>query len=109
MTQQINDEFIGKNVLVRANVAGVHVGEVVALDLANSSILLKNAYRLWRYYTRDKSGSVSDLVANGLIEGKDHQIGTRLDKVLIVNPPGLEIDIMHEGAHESVVSHKNAE
>lgn len=95
---------IGKNVIVRANVAGVHAGTVVALD--GTTIILKDARRLWRVYTRDKSGSVSDIAANGLKEKADHQIGAKLPSVTIVNPTGLEIAEMTDEAHASIMSHE---
>jgi hypothetical protein len=86
--------LIGKEAIVRANVAGVHFGTIVAFDPATSTIVLKDAYRLWEFYTRDKTGSISDVAANGLKEPlSQHSIGARLDEVCIANPPGLEIAI----------------
>lgn len=95
--------MIGKKVIVRANVAGVHAGIVESLDTATSTITLKDAYRLWRVYTRDKSGSISDIAANGLKQGAEHMIGAKLNSVMIVNPPGLEIAEMTDEAYESLV------
>jgi len=84
--------LIGKPVIIRANVAGVHCGILESVDPANSAATLKDAYRLWRFYTRDKSGSISDVAANGLGEPLDqHSIGARLATVGIINPQGLEI------------------
>lgn len=97
--------MIGKKVIVRSNVAGVHAGIVETLDACN--ITLKGAYRLWRYYTRDKSGSVSDIAANGLKSNGDHQIGARLNTVYISNPPGLEVSEMTDEAYQSLVDWKN--
>ena len=97
--------LIGKKVICRANVAGVHAGIVESIDGTN--IVLTNAYRLWRVYTRDKTGSISDIAANGLKEGKEHSIGARLDRVLIVNPPGLEVAQMTDDAYESVVKYND--
>ena len=95
---------IGKKVIVRANVAGVHAGIVESMD--NTSVVLKNARRLWRVYTRDKSGSISDIAANGLKTDGDHKIGATLPSVLIVNPPGLEIAEMTDEAFDSVMNFK---
>lgn len=53
--------MIGKKVIVRANVAGVHCGTLKYLS--GTTVILEGAYRLWRVYTRDKSGSVSDIAA----------------------------------------------
>lgn len=96
------ESLIGKPVIVRANVAGVHAGSVASVDCATQTITLTNARRLWRVYTRDKSGSISDVAANGLKDGADHSIGATLPSVTIVNPPGLEIAEMTPGAWESV-------
>ena len=101
----ITNMMVGKKVIVRANVAGVHAGVVAAVDGCN--IVLTNAYRLWRVYTRDRSGSVSDIAANGLKGGADHQIGARLASVGISNPNGLEIAEMTDAAYESLVNYVN--
>jgi len=95
---------IGKNMIVRANVAGVHAGTVVAFD--GTTVTLKDARRLWRVYTRDKSGSISDVAANGLKDKADHQIGAKLPSVTIVNPNGLELAEMTDEAHASIMSYE---
>jgi hypothetical protein len=92
--------MIGKRVIVRANIAGVHAG--IVESHAGTSITLKDAYRLWRVYTRDKSGSISDVAANGLKPNADHQIGAKLKTVLIENPAGLEISEMTSEAYASL-------
>lgn len=97
--------MIHKKVIVRANVAGVHSGIVEYIE--GTTVKLKDAYRLWRFYTRDKSGSISDIAANGLKKKADHQIGARLNSVLIVNPNGLEIAEMTDDAYQSLVDYKN--
>lgn len=97
--------MIGKKVIVRANVAGVHAGVVESHVPGTTSIKLTGAYRLWRFYTRDKSGSISDVAANGLKPKAEHQIGARLESVLIENPNGLEVAEMTDDAYESVASY----
>lgn len=92
--------MVGKKVIVRANVAGVHAGIVESLQ--GTTIVLKNAYRLWRVYTRDRSGSISDVAANGLKPDAEHMIGAMLKTVLIENPPGLEVAEMTEEAYASL-------
>lgn len=92
--------LMGKKVIVRANVAGVHAGVLESIE--GTTAVLTNAYRLWRVYTRDKSGSISDVAANGLKPNADHQIGARLNRVLIENPPGLEVAEMTEAAYTSI-------
>ena len=92
--------MVGKNVIVRANVAGVHCGTVESVN--GDTVVLVNARRLWRVYTRDSSGSISDVAANGLKPGSDHSIGATLLRVCIVNPQGFEIAEMTDEAHASV-------
>lgn len=93
---------IGKPVIVRANVAGVHAGTVESFDAKTQTITLTKARRLWRVYTRDKTGSISDIAANGLASDKQHQLGAELVRVTIVNPNGLEIAEMTKAAAKSV-------
>lgn len=99
--------IIGTKVIVRANVAGVHAGIVEAFDATTQTIKLKDAYRLWRVYTRDKSGSISDVAANGLKPNGGHSIGAKLKSVVIVNPQGLEIAEMTEESYASVEAWKS--
>lgn len=95
-------DIIGKKVIVRANVAGVHAGIVEAYD-GHNTIQLKEAARMWRFFTRDKSGSISDVAANGLKTGEQH-IGAVIPGVVINNPAGLEIAFMTDAAYDSVIS-----
>lgn len=99
--------IVGKNMIVRATVAGVHAGVVESFDAATQTVTLKNAYRLWRVYTRDSSGSISDVAANGLKPKGGHSIGARLALVTIVNPSGLELAEMTEEAYKSIEDWKN--
>jgi hypothetical protein len=101
------NSIIGKLMIVRANVAGVHAGRVESFDPATQTVELSGAYRLWRVYTRDKSGSISDVAANGLKPDGGHSIGARLESVIIVNPPGLELAEMAEAAYKSIQEWKN--
>lgn len=94
--------IIGKSVIVRANVAGVHAGKVESFDPATQTVVLVQARRLWRVYTRDDTGSISDIALNGLAPNKSHQIGAELPRVTIVNPPGLELAEMTAKAAKSV-------
>lgn len=103
---RIEEKLIGTNVIVRANTAGVHAGTVVDADLANNTITLKNTRRLWRVYTRDKSGSISDVAANGLKDGADHSIGATVQRTTIVNRDGLEIAEMTDKAWLSVSEYR---
>jgi hypothetical protein len=102
-----NSSLIGKKVICRANVAGVHAGVVESFDPATQTVTLTGAYRLWRVYTRDNSGSISDVAANGLKEKGGHSIGAELKSVTIVNPPGLELAEMSDAAYKSIQEWKN--
>jgi hypothetical protein len=99
--------MVGKKVIVRGNVAGVHAGLVEKYDPATFSVTLTNARRLWRFYTRDKSGSISDICANGLKPNGGHSIGAKLLSTTIVNPNGLEISEMTDEAFKSVQNWEN--
>lgn len=99
--------MIGKKVIVRANVAGVHAGIVESFDPANQTVTLTEAFRLWRVYTRDKTGSISDIAANGLKPSGGHSIGAKLASVTIVNPAGLELAEMTNDAYKSLCEWKN--
>lgn len=101
------NSLIGKKVIVRANVAGVHAGIVKEFDPATQTVTLTGAYRLWRFYTRDKSGSVSDIAANGLKPKGGHSIGAKLASVTIVNPPGFELAEMTDEAYKSLQEWEN--
>lgn len=100
-------KLIGKPFIVRANVAGVHCGILKEFDPKTQTVVLSNAYRLWRFYTRDKSGSLSDVAANGLKPNGGHSIGARLASVVVTNPNGLELAEMTKEAYASVEEWKN--
>lgn len=102
---KIAEQLVNKKVIVRANVAGVHCGTVVSFEPETNTILLSGVRRLWRVYTRDKSGSISDVAANGLKEKAEHSIGAKLPTVTIKNDAGLEIAECTDAAFESVMSH----
>lgn len=99
--------IIGKKVIVRANVAGVHAGVVESFHPESQTVTLTGAYRLWRFYTRDKTGSISDIAANGLKENGGHSIGARLASVTVVNPNGLELAEMTNAAYKSIEEWKS--
>ena len=107
MKNEKSSELVGKKVIVRANVAGVHAGIIESFDPATQTVTLSKAYRLWRIYTRDSSGSISDVAANGLKPKGGHSIGAMLASVTIVNPPGLELAEMTDDAYKSIEAWKN--
>lgn len=100
-------KIIGKKMIVRANVAGVHAGVVKAFDAKTQTVMLTGAYRLWRFYTRDKTGSISDVAANGLKPDGGHSIGAKLASVVITNPAGLELAEMTSDAYKTIEAWKN--
>ena len=94
--------MIGKPVIVRANVSGVHFGILESVDAATQTAVLTDAYRLWRVYTRDASGSISDVAAHGLKAPlSQHSVGAKIARVAIVNPQGLEIAQATDKAYKS--------
>lgn len=101
------NSIVGKKMIVRAKVAGVHAGVVESFDAATQTVTLTGAHRLWRVYTRDKSGSISDVAANGLKPDGGHSIGACLKSVVIVNPDGLELAEMTDAAYKSIQEWKN--
>jgi hypothetical protein len=101
------NNIIGKKMIVRANVPGVHAGIVKEFYPETQTVVLSNAYRLWRFYTRETSGSISDVAANGLKPKGGHSIGAMLATVVIVNPPGLELSEMTDEAYKSIQEWKN--
>ena len=53
----------GKIVLVRDNMAGIHVGELVSFDPANKTCELRNARKVWQWFG---AGSCHGVAAHGL-------------------------------------------
>ena len=100
----MSKEIIGKPFIVRGNIAGVHAGIVESFEPQAQTVILTGSRRLWRIYTRDKSGSISDVAANGLAPNKEHQIGAKLLRTVIVNPQGLEVSEMTPEAYQSVLN-----
>jgi hypothetical protein len=103
MKKSNSHTLIGKPVIVRASIAGVHCGILADIDLATQTVTLTDAYRMWRFHTRDVTGSISDVAANGLLEPlSKHNIGARLGSIMITNPQGLEIAEATADAYASI-------
>lgn len=47
----MGETLIGKMVLVRDHLAGVHIGRLVALDVAAGTVELEGAIKMWRWQT----------------------------------------------------------
>lgn len=97
----IEQHLLGEHVIVRTRVAGVYVGTLVAGDAAN--VVLKDARRLWAYYTNESTGAVSNVAESGLKEGANHSVGALMRMVALTSPEGLEYDLMRPAAYESVM------
>jgi hypothetical protein len=63
MKSKLYKEFIGKNVVIRSNLAGVFVGELV--EIVGTMCVLKNHRRLWSW-AGTKSISVTEIAAYGI-------------------------------------------
>lgn len=57
------NEFIGQTVLIRDHRAGVHVGELVSLDLAAKTAVLRAARKIWYW---EGAASVHGIASRGL-------------------------------------------
>lgn len=100
----IDKLLVGKKVVVRAKLAGLHAGIVVASDVANKAIIIKDSCRIWDYYTRDTSGSLSDIGAYGLKKPySQHHIGAQVPSVTIVEPDGFEHMEMTDAAFQTIL------
>jgi len=72
---QIAQSLIGRYVIARCYSAGVHAGEVVAVDGEN--VVLKNSRRLWSWRAAD------GVALSGLAQ---HGINAKASKVDVMNP-----------------------
>ena len=59
--------FIGKKVIVRSYVSGVHFGELIEKN--GREVLLKNSRRLWRWTTSNRGVSLSEIANHGVKSG----------------------------------------
>lgn len=91
----MNNKFIGKVCIIRANGAGVFMAEIVEQD--GDSVLLKDARRLWKW---DGANSLSDLAVNGVANPKQCKFPTVVGEVLVFNV--LEIIPATDKAIQSV-------
>ena len=84
LSSPIFQDCIGKYVLVRDQNEGVNFGEVKAID--SSGVVLKNAQRIWRIVSNDKSLSWYEGVAqSGLCPKEGIISGVVIEKVIISN------------------------
>jgi hypothetical protein len=59
--------FLEKYVVCRGYYAGIHAGMLIGYDRENSSVILKDARRLWRW---DSDFTLSEVAVKGLTGGK---------------------------------------
>lgn len=76
----MNDQFIGKICIVRANMSGVFLGEVVKQE--GNSVLLKDVRRLWKW---EGAETVEDLATYGVAKPNECKIPVVVGEKLITN------------------------
>ena len=65
----LTDHLIGKHVLVRSNMSGVHLGTL--LHVEGTAVRLANSRRLWEWYVAGGSGiSLSEVAIAGVDNNK---------------------------------------
>lgn len=64
--EQSTHPMVGRRMLVRTYSAGVHIGDVVAIN--GCEVHLKNALRLWKW--EDGGLSLSAVAENGIVKGR---------------------------------------
>lgn len=66
MKLHTNHPFINRHVVARCSGAGVHAGVLVAVGNDGTSVILKNARRLWKWHAR--SGiALSGVAVHGIV------------------------------------------
>lgn len=63
--EKLTDHLIGKHVLIRSNMSGVHVG--VLLSVSGNAVRLKASRRLWEWKVASNAGiSLSEVAIAGI-------------------------------------------
>ncbi|MEN5276300.1 hypothetical protein ABE527_05035 [Brucella sp. TWI432] len=89
--------LIGEKVIIRASAAGVHYGTLVSVD--GTTVILKNARRLWYWEVANKAGiSLSDVAEHGV--SKNAKICATVPTHTILN--AAEIMTTTEAAQASI-------
>ena len=88
--------LIGKNVVVRARNAGVHIGEYIGDT--EGKVYLKNSNRIWNW---EGSFTLSDVSQNGIKKGR---VGVTVPDLLIPLCDVAEILTLQENARRSIIS-----
>ena len=79
----ISDDLVGKDVIVRSNLAGVHFGRLVDCSGAGAeALVLKKSRRLWRWWAK-RGISLSAVAAEGLADREELRITQEVETVVI--------------------------
>jgi hypothetical protein len=95
----MENQMIGKYVVVRCRDAGVHAGELVSFEGRQAT--LKNARRLWYWKPADGKAFLSAVAVFGL--HKDSKVGVTQPLILLTED--CEIALCTEVASASIAAH----
>ena len=99
------DEFIGKYVIVRANLAGVFAGVAKSIERnadGTVNVMLDESRQLWRWWTPVGQG-VSGVAEHGLAPHSEVRVGAQLSNTKLVASV-FQIDTCTRVAEESIRS-----
>jgi len=74
---------IGEKVIIRARDAGVHFGELVSVD--SRSVVLKNARRMWRWWSGGGETTLSGVARHGLADRQEVKIAGPVSEIGILD------------------------
>lgn len=96
MNDTIQDELLGKYVIIRTYSAGVFAGTLK--QRLGNKILLENSRRLWRWHTANNGVSLSEVAVHGINQGKS--------KICCIEPlkeiEPIEISLASEISQKSI-------
>lgn len=82
MEKSMPHPFIGRHVIARCSGAGVHAGVLVAAYGDGSSVILKNARRLWKWRAKD-GVALSGVAFHGII-AEDSILDTMIPEIALM-------------------------
>lgn len=94
--------LIGKKVIVRCRNAGVHFGELVSVNGQN--VTLKNARRMWRWWSGGGEITLSGVARHGLADRSEVRIAGPVDCIIL--PEACEIISMSAKAATNVDNYR---
>ena len=81
MTNTLTDHLIGKHVLIRSDMSGVHFGTLVHVD--GAGVRLADSRRLWEWQVANNAGiSLSEIALAG-IEHSGSKISASLPDIVV--------------------------